>query len=113
VDDPWGEEAEPNETLLPRIMLEMLSDEDCDCRQKLTWFVYTDRYSLSHEQSKCGIYLCLQRQGRLLTPWYRGVLLQVCSCKNNTERLIKRREIWGHMCTLTLLEEGITGARDW
>lgn len=85
--DHWGEEAELNKTLLPRIMLETMSDEDCHCRQKVTQFVYTDRYFLSHEKpEKRGIYLCLQRQERLLTPWYRGVLLQVHAHARRTQK---------------------------
>ena len=72
---------------MPRITLETMPDEDCNCRQKATQFVYTERYFLSHEKpEKCGTYLCLQRQGRLLTPWYRGVLLQVRAHARRTQK---------------------------
>lgn len=39
--DHWGEAAELNETLLSRITLEMMSDEDCNCRQKVTLYMQT------------------------------------------------------------------------
>lgn len=59
VHDHWGEEAELNETVLPRIALETMCEEGSDCRQKVS--VYTDRYFVPHEKpEERGSYLCLQ-----------------------------------------------------